>query len=157
MQRVCLRDGTGAARMLAHRDRRTTNIMSEVILRIDHTMLPVANLDASITFYTQALGMRIVSTRRDDDAGVRAAHVGYGERGLVATIELTERRDSGPIVSRPISAGHIALQVSDLSTLETQLHNHGLHFTTPPAPSGGIRIAWITDPDGHPVELIERA
>lgn len=137
-------------------DEKAQNAASELAFRIDHTMLPVSNLDASIAFYTSTLAMHVFAMRRDDERGLRVAHLGYGERGLVPTIELSESCDGDSIAASRRNAGHVAIQVSDLGSLESLLAAQGRAFASPPAAGGRGLIAWLSDPDGHPIELIQQ-
>jgi lactoylglutathione lyase len=130
--------------------------VSDLTFRIHHTMLPVANLERSIAFYTRLFGMTVMGRRSDDSRKVEVGHVGYGERATQPSIELIEDvSERAPAQVRP-TGGHISIHVSDLHKLCTVLEREGVEFTRPlmRRPSGILR-AWVRDPDGHELELGE--
>ncbi len=125
-------------------------------MRILHTMIRVGDLERSIAFYTEALGMRLL--RRKDYPGGRftLAFVGYGEESETAVIELThnwdtDRYDLGD------GFGHIAIGVDDIHAMCERIEQHGGNITRPPGPMkhGTTVIAFAEDPDGYKIELIE--
>ncbi len=122
--------------------------------RLRHTMLPVADLDRSVAFYTGLLGMQVVRERRQP-GGPAIAYVGYGDEGTHPVLELIAGSEG---VGEPW-AGHVAIAVSDLETLNRKLIAAGVRFKMPmKAPEGGSNrlIAMVLDPDGFEVELNER-
>jgi lactoylglutathione lyase len=132
------------------------SVVSDLSFRIHHTMLPVANLDRSIEFYTQFLGMREMGRRSDQNRKVEVAHVGYGERDTNPSVELTmDVSETAPAEVRRTGI-HVAIQVSDLHRLCDALENNHVTFLQPLKDFGGRRLtAWIRDPDAHVIELIE--
>lgn len=125
-------------------------------MRMLHTMLRVGNLERSLAFYCDVLGMELLR-RTDYPAGrFTLAFVGYGPESTHAVIELThnwdtERYDLGN------GFGHVALGVDDLyATCET-LRARGARIVREPGPMkhGGSHIAFIEDPDGYRIELIQ--
>lgn len=131
--------------------------------RILHTMLRVSDLDRSLGFYCTVLGMTMV--RRADYRKERftLAFLGYGIDDTVPLIELTHNWDP-PEIDRGTGFGHIALEVADFAALGKRLAVHGIDYSRPPGPmkfdAGDGRapdyIAFIEDPDGYQIELIQR-
>jgi len=125
-------------------------------MRLLHTMLRVGDLERSIQFYTEVLGMRLL--RRKDYPGGRftLAFVGYGEESDTAVLELTHNWDTA---SYEIGSayGHIAIGVEDIGAVCDQILAKGGRVVREPGPmkNGSTVIAFVEDPDGYKVELIE--
>lgn len=126
-------------------------------MRILHTMLRVGNLDASIAFYTEVLGMRLLRRREYPDGKFTLAFIGYQDETEAAAIELTynwgvEKYDIGT------GYGHIALEVPDAALACAQIRERGGKVTREAGPMkhGTTVIAFVEDPDGYKIELIER-
>ncbi|BAI72250.1 lactoylglutathione lyase [Azospirillum sp. B510] len=130
--------------------------MSE--FRLLHTMLRVLDLEKSLDFYTRLLGMKLL--RRNDYEGGRftLAFVGYGEESDTAVLELTHNWDQKEPYEIGTAYGHIALGVPDIYATCEKLAAEGVKITRAPGPMkhGSTVIAFIEDPDGYKVELIER-
>ncbi|CAO3355746.1 lactoylglutathione lyase [Azospirillum melinis] len=130
--------------------------MSE--FRLLHTMLRVLDLEKSLDFYTRLLGMKLL--RRNDFEGGRftLAFVGYGEESDTAVLELTHNWDQKEPYEIGTAYGHIALGVPDIYGTCEKLAAEGVKIPRPPGPMkhGTTVIAFIEDPDGYKVELIER-
>ncbi len=126
--------------------------------RLLHTMLRVFDLEKSIDFYTRLLGMKLL--RRNDYEGGRftLAFVGYGDEKDTAVLELTHNWDQAEPYSIGSGYGHIAIGVPDIYGTCEQLAKNGVTITRPPGPMkhGSTVIAFIEDPDGYKVELIEK-
>ena len=127
-------------------------------MRILHTMLRVGNLQRSIDFYTQVLGMTLLRTSENPQYKYTLAFVGYGNNPDHAELELTynwgvESYDLGS------AYGHIALGVPDAKAACDKIRAAGGKITREAGPvqGGSTVIAFVTDPDGYKVELIERA
>jgi lactoylglutathione lyase len=127
-------------------------------MRFLHTMLRVGNLQRSIDFYTQAMGMALLRTTDRPEQKYSLAFVGYGSNPEHAEIELTYNYgvDSYELGT---AYGHIALGVPDVVAACTTIKAKGGNITREPGPvkGGNTVIAFVTDPDGYKIELIERA
>jgi lactoylglutathione lyase len=130
-------------------------------MRLLHTMLRVGDLQRSTAFYTQVLGMTLLRTTERPDQKYDLAFVGYGTNPEHAEIELTynygvEKYDLGS------AYGHIAIGVPDVAATCAAVRDKaaalGGAITREPGPvkGGSTVIAFITDPDGYKIELIER-
>ena len=127
-------------------------------MRILHTMLRVGNLQRSIDFYTNVLGMKLLRTSDNPEYKYTLAFVGYGNNPEHAELELTY--NWGVEQYEPGTAyGHIAISADDLVAACEAARSNGGNVTREPGPvkGGTTVIAFITDPDGYKVELIERA
>jgi lactoylglutathione lyase len=126
-------------------------------MRLLHTMLRVGDLQRSIDFYTKMLGMKLLRTTDRPDQKYTLAFVGYGTNPEHAEIELTynygvEKYEVGS------AFGHIALGVADVYGACDAIRKSGGNVTREPGPvkGGTTVIAFVTDPDGYKIELIER-
>ena len=126
--------------------------------RLLHTMIRVIDLEKSIDFYTRLLGMTLL--RRSDYPGGRftLAFVGYGDEADTAVIELTHNWDQAEPYTIGGGFGHIAIGVPDIYAACARLAAEGVPIPRPPGPMkhGGTVIAFVEDPDGYRIELIER-
>jgi len=132
---------------------------SKPVFRMLHTMLRVKNLDKSIAFYTEHLGMKLL--RKNDYTGGRftLAFVGYGDESSNTVLELTHNWDQEEPYEPGTGYGHIALGVQDIYRTCEKLKAAGVSI---PRPAGPMRhsttlIAFIQDPDGYKIELVERS
>ncbi|MFN4281967.1 MAG: lactoylglutathione lyase [Alphaproteobacteria bacterium] len=127
--------------------------------RMLHTMIRVRDLDKSIDFYTRLLGMSLL--RRKDYPGGKftLAFVGYGEEASNSVIELTYNWEQAEPYTLGSGFGHIALGVPDVYAACDALAKEGVKIPRPAGPMahGGSVIAFIEDPDGYKIELIQRA
>jgi len=125
-------------------------------MRLLHTMLRVRDLDASLRFYCDALGMRLL--RRKDYPGGQftLAFVGYGDESETAVLELTYNWD-GRSYEIGTGFGHIAIGTDDIHATVEALRAKGVRVTREPGPMqhGTTVIAFVEDPDGYKVELIQ--
>jgi lactoylglutathione lyase len=127
-------------------------------MQLLHTMLRVGNLQRSIDFYTQVMGMTLLRTTDRPEQKYSLAFVGYGRNPEHAEIELTynygvQAYDLGT------AYGHIALGVPDVYAACEKIKAGGGTITREPGPvkGGDTVIAFVTDPDGYKIELIERS
>ncbi len=126
-------------------------------MRILHTMLRVGDLQRSIGFYTGVLGMTVLRTTDRPEQKYRLAFVGYGDEAKHAVLELTynygvDRYDLGT------AFGHIAIEVPDVAAACSAVREKGGTVTREAGPvkGGTTVIAFVQDPDGYKIELIER-
>ena len=121
-------------------------------------MLRVGNLQRSIDFYTQVLGMQLLRTSENPDYKYSLAFVGFGSNPEQAEIELTY--NWGVDSYQPGTAfGHIALGVPDVYAACEKIRAAGGNVTREAGPvkGGSTVIAFVTDPDGYKIELIQRS
>ena len=127
-------------------------------MRLLHTMLRVGNLQRSIDFYTQVLGMQLLRMSENAEYKYTLAFVGYGSNPDHAELELTYNHgvDSYELGT---AYGHIALAVPDAYTACEKIKVAGGQVTREAGPvkGGTTVIAFVTDPDGYKIELIQRA
>ena len=130
-------------------------------MRFLHTMLHVGNLQRSIDFYTQVMGMQLLRTTERPEQKYSLAFVGYGTNPDHAEIELTYNHDTSSY-ELGSAYGHIAIGVKDVAAtceaVREKAASLGGAITREPGPvkGGHTVIAFITDPDGYKIELIER-
>lgn len=124
-------------------------------MRIAHTMIRVKNLEASIEFYTQILGMHIVKKTDYPEGQFTLVFVGYGDRETTHTIELTYNWD-GRNYEMGSAFGHLAIEVDDIYKTCEDIKAKGGKVVREPGPMkhGTSPIAFIEDPDGYKIELI---
>ena len=127
-------------------------------MRILHTMLRVGDLQRSIDFYTQVIGMRLLRTSDNPEYQYKLAFLGFGNNPKHAELELTynygvNQYDMGT------AYGHIALGVPDAAAAVERIRAAGGKVTREAGPvkGGTTVIAFVEDPDGYKIELIESA
>ncbi|EGJ3416854.1 lactoylglutathione lyase [Salmonella enterica subsp. houtenae] len=125
-------------------------------MRLLHTMLRVGDLQRSIAFYTNVLGMKLLRTSENPEYKYSLAFVGYGPETEEAVIELTynwgvESYDMGN------AYGHIALSVDNAAEACERIRQNGGNVTREAGPvkGGSTVISFVEDPDGYKIELIE--
>ena len=126
-------------------------------MRILHTMLRVGDLQRSIDFYTKVMGMKLLRTSENVEYKYTLAFVGYGNNPDHAELELTFNH--GVTSYEPGTAyGHIAISAEDIYATCDAVRAHGGNISREPGPvkGGSTVIAFVTDPDGYKVELIQR-
>jgi len=127
-------------------------------MRILHTMIRVGNLDRSIDFYTNVLGMQLLRKKDYPDGKFTLAFIGYGPESEQTAIELTYNWDTGSY-DLGNGFGHIALAVDDAAAACETIRQRGGKVVREAGPMkhGSTVIAFIEDPDGYKIELIERS
>jgi lactoylglutathione lyase len=127
--------------------------------RLLHTMLRVMDLDASIDFYTRHLGMKVLRKKDFPTGQFTLAFLGYGDEAEHTVLELTHNWDQKTPYDKGDAYGHIAIAVPDIYAACATMEKEGVSIPRPPGPMkhGGAVIAFIEDPDGYKVELIERS
>ena len=126
-------------------------------MRILHTMLRVGDLQRSIDFYTKVLGMTLLRTSDNPEYRYTLAFVGYGANPDHAELELTYNYGTTSY-ELGTAYGHIAISADDIVAACDAARANGGNVTREPGPvkGGNTVIAFITDPDGYKIELIER-
>jgi lactoylglutathione lyase len=126
-------------------------------MRLLHTMLRVGDLQRSINFYTQAMGMQLLRVTQRPDQQYDLAFVGFGSNPDHAEIELTYNYGVSSY-DLGTAYGHIALGVPDVAAACEKIRAAGGLITREPGlvKGGNIMIAFVQDPDGYKIELIER-
>lgn len=126
-------------------------------MRLLHTMLRVGNLERSTEFYTQVLGMQLLRQSENTEYKYTLAFVGYGPESEHAVLELTYNWgvDSYDLGN---AYGHIALEVDDLQQACDAIRRRGGVISREPGPvkGGTTLIAFVKDPDGYAIELIQK-
>ncbi|MCC5827510.1 lactoylglutathione lyase [Alkalimonas sp.] len=126
-------------------------------MRLLHTMLRVGDLERSIAFYTEVLGMQLLRQSENTEYKYTLAFVGYGPESEHAVLELTYNWgvDSYELGT---AYGHIALEVDDIYQACDDIRSRGGVISREPGPVKGGRteIAFIKDPDGYAIELIQK-
>jgi len=127
-------------------------------MRMLHTMIRVGDLERSIRFYTEALGMKVLRSKDYPDGRFTLAFVGYGDESQTAVIELTHNWDTKSY-ELGNGFGHIAVGVANAKEACDAVRAKGGKVTREAGPMkfGGSVIAFVEDPDGYKIEFIERA
>lgn len=126
--------------------------------RFLHTMIRVRDLDASVDFYTRLLGMRLLRRMDFPEGKFTLAFVGYGSEEDQTVVELTHNWDRDQPYELGSGFGHLAIGVPDITKVCRDLAVEGVKIPRPPGPmmNSGSVIAFIEDPDGYRIELIEK-
>lgn len=126
-------------------------------MRLLHTMLRVGDLQRSIDFYTRVLGMTLLRTTERPEQKYSLAFVGYGSNPEHAEIELTHNHGVDGY-ELGTAFGHLALQVEDVAAACERIRAAGGTITREAGPvkGGTTVIAFVQDPDGYKIELIQR-
>ncbi|WP_340678959.1 lactoylglutathione lyase [Paraglaciecola sp.] len=124
-------------------------------MRLLHTMLRVGNLDRSIKFYTEMLGMKLLRQSDNTEYKYTLAFIGYGVESHSTVLELTYNWDTESY-DMGKAYGHIAIGVDDIYGLCATLEQQGADVYRKPGPvlGGDTVIAFVRDPDGYAIELI---
>ena len=126
-------------------------------MRILHTMIRVGDLERSLAFYTEVLGMQLLRRSDYSEGRFTLAFVGYGPESEGAVLELTHNRDT-PAYDLGNGYGHIALAVPDAAAACAAIRQRGGKVVREAGPMkhGKTIIAFVDDPDGYKIELIQR-
>ena len=124
-------------------------------MRLLHTMLRVGELDTSIDFYTQVLGMQLLRRKDYPDGEFTLAFVGYGDEADNTVIELTHNWGTASY-DLGEGYGHIAIEVDDVYAAADEVKSRGGKVIREAGPmnAGTTIIAFVEDPDGYQIELI---
>lgn len=125
-------------------------------MRILHTMLRVGDLERSLSFYTEVLGMRLLRRSDYPEGRFTLAFVGYGEESETAVLELTHNWDTTSY-EPGTGFGHVAIAVDDAAAACAAIRARGGQVVREAGPMkhGTTVIAFVADPDGYKIELIE--
>ena len=133
--------------------------MSELAgnFRMMHTMIRVFDLEKSIAFYTGLLGMQLLRRQDFEEGRFTLAFVGYGPEASNTVVELTHNWDQAAPYEIGTGFGHLALGVKDIYAVCNGLEKQGARIPRPPGPMkhGTTHIAFVEDPDGYKIELID--
>lgn len=125
--------------------------------RLLHTMIRVGDLDRSLDFYQRLLGMKVLRRKEYPEGKFTNVFVGYGDERSDAVIELTYNWGREEPYEQGTGWGHLAIGVPDIYAACERLKEAGVAIARPPGPMkhGTTVIAFIVDPDGYKIELIE--
>ena len=126
-------------------------------MRLLHTMLRVGNLEQSLAFYTEVLGMKLLRRKDYPEGRFTLAFVGYGEESDTTVLELTHNWDT-PSYDLGAGYGHIAIEVDDAYATCDAVRAKGGKVTREAGPMkhGTTVIAFVEDPDGYKIEFIQK-
>jgi len=126
-------------------------------MRILHSMIRVNNLQESIKFYTQVLGMNLLREKEYPEGKFSLAFLGYGKETEETVIELTYNWDKSEY-EHGNAFGHIAIEVDDIYQFCEEIKGKGANIIRDPGPMMGSKLvlAFIEDPNGYKIELIEK-
>ena len=124
-------------------------------MRLLHTMIRVGDLQKSIAFYTEILGMKLLRQKDYPDGRFTLAFVGYGDEKHHTVIELTHNWDTGHY-ELGTGFGHLAIEVEDVHAAAEKIRQQGGKIIREPGPmnAGSTIIAFVEDPDGYAIELL---
>lgn len=126
-------------------------------MRLLHTMIRVGDLQRSIDFYTQVLGMRLLRKSDYPDGRFTNAFVGYDDESRAAVLELTHNWDTKSY-DMGSGFGHVAVEVEDAYKACAEVKKRGGKVSREPGPMkhGSTVIAFVEDPDGYKIEFVQR-
>ncbi len=129
---------------------------SEIYFRLDHVMLRVLDLEKSLAFYRDTLGMKVLRHTKYESGRFTNVFLSFDE-ATQSSLELTYNWDQKEPYEKGQAFGHLACMVNDIHLAVKNLEQRGVTIKTPPKQmSHGKRtIAFILDPDGYAIELIE--
>lgn len=122
-----------------------------------HTMIRVKNLEKSVKFYEQVLGMTVQRKLDFETGRFSLVFLGYGDMDSHTVLELTHNWDNTKEYTHGTGYGHIAVKTADMFTVCDKTEKFGGKVTRPAGPMAGsdINLAFIQDPDGYKIELLE--
>ena len=131
-------------------------VLPQRLMRLLHVMLRVGDLERSITFYSEVLGMNLLRRKDYPEGRFTLAFLGYGPESDTTVLELTHNWDTSSY-DLGSGYGHIALGVDDIHAACAEIAERGGRVVRPPGPMkhSSTVIAFIEDPDGYKVELID--
>jgi len=125
-------------------------------MRLLHTMLRVGDLQRSITFYTDIMGMTLLRQKAYPEGKFTLAFLGYGDEKHHTALELTHNWDTDHY-DIGSGFGHLAIEVEDVYLAAEKIHNSGGKIIRQPGPmnAGTTLLAFVEDPDGYEIELLQ--
>ena len=125
-------------------------------MRLLHTMLRVGNLQDSISFYTEIMGMKLLRQKDYPKGKFSLAFLGYGDEKQHTALELTHNWDTEQY-DLGNGFGHLAIEVDDVYQAAEKIRGQGGKIIREPGPmnAGSTIIAFVTDPDGYEIELLQ--
>jgi lactoylglutathione lyase len=125
--------------------------------RLAHTMIRVRDLDKTLDFYVRLLGMEVLRKTDYPDGRFTNTFIGYGPEATDTAVELTYNWDQEEPYDAGTGFGHLAIEVTDVYEACESLAAEGVKITRPPGPMkhGTRNIAFVVDPDGYKIELLE--
>ena len=125
-------------------------------MRLLHTMLRVGNLERSIKFYTETLGMTLLRQKEYPEGKFSLAFLGYGDEKNNTALELTYNWDTEHY-NLGEGFGHLAIEVDDVYKAAERIRQAGGEIIREPGPmnAGTTLLAFVSDPDGYEIELLE--
>lgn len=127
-----------------------------VKMRLLHTMLRVGNIERSIKFYTEILGMELLRQKDYPDGKFTLAFLGYGDEKHHTALELTYNWDTDSY-QLGNGFGHLAIEVDDVYSAAEKIRSQGGTILREPGPmnAGTTLLAFVADPDGYEIELLQ--
>lgn len=127
-------------------------------MRLLHTMIRVLDLEKTKEFYTKYLGMKVLRQYDNEEYRYTNAFIGYGPEDSHTVLELTYNWDQKEPYDKGEAWGHLAVEVDDVYKTCEELEKAGVSIPRPAGPvkGGKTLIAFIEDPDGYKIELIQR-
>ena len=124
-------------------------------MRLLHTMLRVGNLERSIRFYTEILGMKLLRQKEYPEGKFTLAFLGYGDEKENTALELTYNWDTDSYDTGN-GFGHLAIEVDDVYEAAEKIRQQGGKIIREPGPmnAGSTILAFVADPDGYEIELL---
>ncbi len=125
-------------------------------MRLLHTMLRVGNLQRSIQFYTETLGMTLLRQKDYPEGKFTLAFLGYGDEAHHTALELTHNWDTDQY-THGSGFGHLAIEVDDVYLAAEKIQQSGGEIIREPGPmnAGSTLLAFVADPDGYEIELLQ--
>lgn len=126
--------------------------------RLLHTMIRVRDLEKSVDFYSRHLGMKVLRQKEFPGGKFTNAFMGYGDEDAHTVLELTYNWGQEEPYTHGSGFGHLAVAVPDIEAACARMEADGVSIPRPPGPMkhGTTVIAFVEDPDGYKIELIER-
>jgi lactoylglutathione lyase len=128
-----------------------------IVMRLLHTMLRVGNLELSVKFYTEVLGMRLLRRNDFPEGRFTLAFLGYEDEAAGTVLELTHNWDTAAY-DLGNAYGHIAIEIDDIYACCEEVRQKGGKVVREPGPMkhGSTVIAFVEDPDGYKIEFIQK-